>query len=48
MLRFQLDRKNSYVITKNKFTPNIQLLLYLLAAYPSFITLAFATLSIVG
>lgn len=48
MVRSQLDKQELSVLNKNKFTPQIQLLLYLLAAYPSFITLAFATLSIVG
>jgi hypothetical protein len=48
MLRIQIDRKSLYVVNKNKLTQNVQLLLYLLAAYPSFITLVFATLNIVG
>lgn len=48
MIRSQLDKPEICMANKNKFTPQMQLLLYLLAAYPSFITLAFATLSIVG
>lgn len=50
-IRFQMNNREAAITTVNhhiKFTAHMQLLLYMLAVYPSFIIFAFATLKIVG
>lgn len=50
-IRYQMNNREIAIIpvkSNTKFTANMQLLLYMLAVYPSFIIFAFASLKIIG